>query len=69
MSKISEKRALEAYPMIVSEQTISCRLSYSEGYDKAMQDIFNYLEANIPCGEMSSEDVRDFIIECKEYFK
>ena len=45
------------------------KTAYIECYDQAMQDIFNYLEANIPCGEMSSEDVRDFIIECKEYFK
>lgn len=38
MSKIAENKALEAYPIVVSEQTIPCRLSYSEGYDQAMQD-------------------------------
>lgn len=75
MSKIAEKRTDE----IVGEYhdgdyTDHSRhntqwVAFKQGYDQAMQDIFNYLEANIPCGEMSSEDVRDFIIECKEYFK
>ena len=44
MSKIAEQKALEAYPMVVSEQTISCRLSYSEGYDRAMQDFLKKAE-------------------------
>ena len=44
MSKIAEEKALEAYPMVVSEQTIPCRLSYSEGYDQAMQDILEKAE-------------------------
>lgn len=46
MSKIAEQKALEAYPMVVSEQTISCRLSYSEGYDKAIQDFEEFLRKN-----------------------
>lgn len=86
MSKISEQKALEAYPIKIDriyyglpllngaepftdDVNIHQRNAYIKGYDKAMQDIFNYLEANIPCGEMSSEDVRSFIKECKEHFK
>lgn len=77
MSKISEQKALEAYPPHYQklagdgyfDMSLEKRVGYIKGYDQATKDIFNYLEANIPCGEMSSEDIRDFIIECKEYFK
>ena len=44
MSKIAEQKALEAYPIVISEQTVSCRLSYSEGYDQAMQDFLEKAE-------------------------
>ena len=44
MSKIAEQKALEAYPIVISEQTVSCRLSYSEGYYQAMQDFMEKAE-------------------------
>lgn len=75
MSKIAEQKALEAYPILFSERNgydntfKDRRESYIKGYDQAMKDVFEWIEKNIPCGEMSSEDVRGFIIECKEHFK
>ena len=44
MNKIAEQKALEAYPIVISEQTVPCRLSYSEGYDQAMQDFMEKAE-------------------------
>lgn len=46
MSKISEQKALEAYPILISKDSVEegfdwneeYREVYSQGYDKAMQD-------------------------------
>jgi hypothetical protein len=73
MSKIAEQKALEAYPPCINSNGFDLaearREGYIKGYDKAMQDIFDYIEAHIPCGELSSGDVRGFINECKNYMQ
>lgn len=57
MSKIAEKKALEAYPKAPSpyyddhilDRNVNCRVGYIKGYDQAMQDIkeFFYDRFNI----------------------
>lgn len=56
MSKISEQKALEAYPIVyyrnsggIDDANTSDRAVYEEGYDQAMQDIkeFFYNRFNI----------------------
>lgn len=60
--------ARKAYPYNENLR-VAYMLGLEKGYDQAMKDVFEWIEKNIPCGEMSSEDVLGFIIECKEYFK
>lgn len=68
MSKIAEKKALEAYPIAyyrngggIDDANASDRAVYEEGYDQAMQDFleraeeFLYLQLNngsIECGNI-----------------
>lgn len=60
MSKIAEKKALEAYPIVIGEYSDNCneydvnegdRLTYIEGYDQAMKDFMemacDYLQKNL----------------------
>lgn len=43
--------------------------AYKNGYDKATKDVLEWIEKNIPCGEMSYGIVLDVIQECKLYFE
>ena len=45
------------------------RVCYIKGYDQATKDVLEWLEKNIPCGEMSHGIVLDVIQECKLYFE
>lgn len=52
MSKISEQKALEAYPKALSpyyddniiDRNVNCRVGYIKGYDQAMQDLLEKAE-------------------------
>jgi hypothetical protein len=83
MSKISEKKALEAYP--IKEEWVGnqyggledinslSREKYQEGYDQAMQDFMEkaerWLEIHMPFGEVSHESVYDCIQGFKNYMQ
>lgn len=82
--KISEKKALEAYPIDIipdddtmgftsSDRNEVIRLGYIKGYDQAMQDFMEkaekWLEIHMPFGEVSHESVYDCIQEFKNYMQ
>lgn len=70
--KISEKKALETYPKFLdSLDKVSAiqRQTYIQGYDQATKDVLEWIEKNIPYGEMSHGIVLDVIQECKLYFE
>jgi hypothetical protein len=80
MSKIAEKKALEAYPIVyylngggIDDANTSDRAVYEEGYDQAIQDFLEkaerWLEIHMPFGEVSHESVYDCIQGFKNYMQ
>ena len=70
MSKIAEKKALKAYPnALIGNLDNLKKDGFIKGYVQALQDVFEWLEKNVPCGEMSHGIVLDVIQECKLHFE
>lgn len=69
MSKISEQKALEAYPIAyyrngggIDDANASDRAVYEEGYDQAMQDFLEKAEKFI------SKKVQDYVLVDEEEY-
>ena len=80
MSKISEQKALEAYPIAyyrngggIDDANASDRAIYQEGYDQAMQDFLEkaeiWFEFHMPFGNTSIESVYNCIQDFKNYMQ
>jgi hypothetical protein len=79
MSKISEQKALETYPILFSERNgydntfKDRRESYIKGYNQAFQDFVEkaerWLEIHMPFGEVSHESVYDCVQGFKNYMQ
>jgi hypothetical protein len=66
MSKISEQKALEAYPIKIRhslDANRQCREGYIKGYEQSMQDFLEkacyYLKSTL----QEDDETNDFIIE------
>lgn len=81
MSKISEKKALEAYPKAPSpyyddhilDRNVNCRAGYIKGYDQAMQDFMEKAEEllyfQLNNGSIECGNIEKLIEQFKNYMQ